>query len=373
VRVFFPCTGLGRQRRGFETFTLECAQALAGDPQLDLRIFAGGAVPEVAARVIANFPRDSRAARWLSTLHGRGAYFSEQLSFFFSFLPHLMRGRPDVVYFADLNLGNLCWHWRQVSRQDYRLLFYNGGLTTMPFTRADLIQQLTPQGMDEAIARGEDPARQVLLPHGVMLPHSLPSRIVGEERAALGLPAHRAVILSVGMLDSSVKRMDYLIREVAALPAPRPFLVVLGAESPESDSIRALATSALGEGNYLLTSVEKDAVSRYYRAADVFALASIREGFGLAYIEAVGHGLPVIAHDFAGTRYLLENHAVLADLTQSGALRTALEQQLATPDDEGARVKRHRMAYERFSWSVLKNDYSAMLRRAASLPIVRSA
>ena len=368
--MFFPCTGLGHQQRGFETFTLECSAALAGDPGLDVTVFAGGTVPDVPVRVVPNLPRDSRAARWLGALHGRGPYFSEQVTFFAAFVPQLARHRPDVVYFADLNLGNLCWHWRRLTGQRYRLLFYNGGLTTMPFTRADLVQQLTPQGLDEALARGEDAGRQVLLPHGVSVPDSLPERIIGAERVALGLPADRPVVLSVGLVDASVKRMDYLVREIARLPEPRPFLVVLGAESPESPAIRALAHDLLGAGNTLFRTVEREAVASYYRAADVFALASVREGFGLAYVEALAHGLPIIAHDFPVTRYLLDRDAVLSDLTHAGALARAVSQALSDADTDATRAARHQRALTRFSWTVLREQYAAMLLRAAAVPMV---
>src|SRR5258708_2978443 len=199
VRVFFPCTGLGRQRRGFETFTLECAAALRHDPALEIRVFAGGPVSELPVHVLTNLPRDSRAARWLAMVHRRDSYFSEQLTFFLSFLPHLIRGAPDVVYFADLNLGNLCWHWRRLSGQRYRLLYYNGGLTTKPFTRADAVQQLTPAGLAEAQERGEDTSRQVVLPHGVNVPEHLPPRITGDARRPLGLPAHPLLVLSAAL------------------------------------------------------------------------------------------------------------------------------------------------------------------------------
>ena len=370
VRVFFPCTGLGHQQRGFETFTLECAAALRQDPRLDLTVFAGGTVPDTPVRVIPNLARDSRAARWLGALHGRGAYFTEQLTFFAAFVPQLIRERPDVVYFADLNLGNLCWHWRRVTGQQYRLLFYNGGLTTMPFTRADLVQQLTPQGLDEAIGRGEDSARQVLLPHGVRVPDALPPRIRGGARAALGLPIDRPVVLSVGLLDASVKRMDYLIREIARLPEPRPFLAVLGAESPESARIRALGRALLGEHDTLFRTVERDSVSSYYRAADLFALASVREGFGLAYVEALAHGLPIVAHDFPVTRYLLGTLAALTDLTVDGALARAATVALAAPESGELRARRHAAARSRFGWDVLREQYAAMLLRAAAIPRV---
>ena len=366
VRVFFPCTGLGRQRRGFEAFTLQCAAALVADTRLSITVFAGAPTTGTPVRVIRNLPRDSRPAAWLGRLAGREAYFIEQLTFFLAFLPHLVRGRPDVVYFADLNLGNLCWHWRRVSGQRYTLLFYNGGLTTKPFTRADFIQQLTPAGMREAAERGEDPARQILLPHGVQIPAELPSRILGADRVALDLPADRQVVLSVGLLDSAIKRMDALIREIAALPAPRPFLVLLGAENEETDAVRRLAAELLGSGNVLIRTVRPDDVSRHYRAADVFALASLREGFGLAYVEALAHGLPVVAHDTEVTRYLLGPYATLVDATVPGAMSRAIEAALARPLPDDERAARHASARQRFGWDALRMQYAAMLLRAAA-------
>jgi hypothetical protein len=41
-------------------------------------------------------------------------------------------GRPDIVYFADLNPGYLCRHRWRVSGQGFELPYYHGGLTTPP-------------------------------------------------------------------------------------------------------------------------------------------------------------------------------------------------------------------------------------------------
>ena len=336
------------------------------DIRLAITVFAGAPTIGTPVRVVRNLPRDSRRAAWLGRLAGRDPYFIEQLTFFLSFLPHLVRGRPDVVYFADLNLGNLCWHWRRVSGQGYRLLFYNGGLTTKPFTRTDFIQQLTPAGMREAAARGEDPARQILLPHGVRIPAELPSRILGADRAALGLPPDRQVVLSVGLLDTAIKRMDTLIREIAALPSPRPFLVLLGAENGETDAVRQLAAELLGNANVLIRTVRPDDVSQYYRAADVFTLASLREGFGLAYVEALAHGLPVVAHDTEVTRYLLGAYGTLVDAAAPKAVSRAIEAALARPLADDEREARHASARQRFGWDALREPYAAMLLRAAA-------
>ena len=365
VRVFLPCTGLGRQRRGFETFTLECADALRGDPRIELTVFAGGPTPGVPARVRWNLRRDGALASLAGALVRRDRYFVEQASFFLSFLPALVFGRPDVVYFADLNLGNLCWHWRRLSGQRFKLLYYNGGLTTRPFTRADMVQQLTPAGLDEAVARGEARDRQTVLAHGVRVPDTLPARITGDARRALGLPADRPVVLAVGMLDTAIKRADYLVRELAALPAPRPFLALLGADGPDAAHVRALARELLGADGFLARTVPHEQIGDYYRAADMFSLASLREGFGLAYVEALAHGLPIVAHDSPVTRHLLGDLATLTDLSQPGALTAALAGALATPSSDDQRARRHASARARFGWDSLREEYVQLLLRVA--------
>jgi glycosyltransferase involved in cell wall biosynthesis len=187
-------------------------------------------------------------------------------------------------------------------------------------------------------------------------------------RRALGLPADRPIVLAVGMLDTAIKRVDYLIRELAALPAPRPFLCLLGAHGPDADDVRALARERLGDHGFLARAVPHDEIGEWYRAADVFALASLREGFGLAYVEALAHGLPIVAHDSAVTRHLLGTHAVLADLSRDGALASALAHTLASPSSDAERAARHASARERFGWDALREEYARMLLHVAELP-----
>ena len=324
-------------------------------------------MPGAETRVRWNLARDGALAALAGRLVRHEPYFVEQATFFLSLLPALVLGRPDVVYFADLNLGNLCWHWRRVSGQRYRLLYYNGGPTTLPFTRADFVQQVTPVGLDLAVARGESPDRQTVLAHGLDVPASLPSRITGDARRALGLPADRRIVLSVGALDARVKRVDYLIREIAALPEPRPFLCLLGANSPDGDAMRALATSLLGD-DVMIRSVPHESIGDYYRAADLFVLASPAEGFGLVFVEALAHGLPIVAHDTPVMRYVLGEYATLTDLTAPGAGAREIRAALCRPLREEERAARHASARTRFGWDSLREPYVRMLTHVAELP-----
>lgn len=361
IRVYLPCTGLGRQQRGFETFTRELAVALRDESRLDITVFSGARVPRLESRSLWNLSRDSTLARAFARIHRRGAYFSEQATFFISFLPHLMVGRPHVVYFADPALGEMCHDWRRLSGQRYRLLYHNGGATATPFAHADFVQQLTAPALAAAVARGEDAGRQIVLPPGVSVPATLPSTLDGTARAALGLPTDRAVVLSVGLIGTGPKRMDHVVTEVAALPEPRPFLCLLGEDGEGAADVRDLADSLLGPTNVMIRAVPHAVVGNYYRAADVFILASLHERFGMAYLEALARGCTVIAHDSERTRQLLgPPYAVLRDLTVPGEATRALRAALARPASTDARYKRWRYVRDRYGWPALRERYVHM-------------
>jgi 1,2-diacylglycerol 3-alpha-glucosyltransferase len=368
VRVYFPCTGLGREARGFEAFTRDCADALRGDDSVALSVFGGGGAMREHERAVFNFPRRSRAAAVVSRLVGRDPYFVEQATFFAGFLPTLIVGAPDVVYFADLNFGNACWHWRRISGQKFKLLFYNGGATTKPFTRCDLVQQVSPEHLSDAVARGEDLARQVLLPHGIAVAASWHPADEDERRAtreALGVPVHGPLLISVGMIGHSVKRCDAVIRAVALLPEPRPHLLLLGAETNESGGIRQLAERMLGTG-CTIRSVTREQVFAANRAADAFVIASLREGFGMAHLEALVEGLPCVASDTETSAYLGGRWGIRGnvgdDAELSGLIGRALRE---SHDIERASAQRSEIA-ARFSWDVLAPKYLALLRACAA-------
>ena len=62
-------------------------------------------------------------------------------------------------------------------------------------------------------------------------------------------------MLSVAALNRRHKRQDYLIAELAALPAPRPFLLLAGEPDAETPEVRAMATAHLGAGGFDMRTV----------------------------------------------------------------------------------------------------------------------
>lgn len=118
----------------------------------------------------------------------------------------------------------------------------------------------------------------------------------------------RIVILTVGRLHPR-KGQLFIIEALQALPAAQRDMIeywLVGSNSKENYEERLKeAASRSGLMVRFLGRVPDDELARIYSQADVFAMTSIDhrhsvEGFGLVYLEAAAHGLPVVAHAVGG-------------------------------------------------------------------------
>ncbi len=96
-------------------------------------------------------------------------------------------------------------------------------------------------------------------------------------RRAAGLPTDRPVVISIGAIDVTVKRMDHVVREVAAL-SPRPFLLLLGQRESETPRVEALAGELLDEGDWRIEAIPPTEVPGRIALCDLFVMASPRRG-----------------------------------------------------------------------------------------------
>ncbi len=122
-------------------------------------------------------------------------------------------------------------------------------------------------------------------------------------RARVGA-ADRFLILVVGGIEPR-KGTDHLFRALSLLRqrwAHPPVLAIIGGHSfqdhtPYRD--RVIASMAdldleFGRDVVLLGTVPDEELVAWYRAADALAFPSVNEGFGLAVLEAMAAGLPVV-------------------------------------------------------------------------------
>ncbi len=121
-------------------------------------------------------------------------------------------------------------------------------------------------------------------------------------------PGSPIVILTVGRLHPR-KGQLLIIEALRALPAAERARIeywLVGGNSKENYGERLREAAARsGLAIRFLGNAPDEELDRIYARADIFAMTSINhrqsvEGFGLVYLEAAAHGLPVVAHAVGG-------------------------------------------------------------------------
>jgi glycosyltransferase involved in cell wall biosynthesis len=184
-----------------------------------------------------------------------------------------------------------------------------------------------------------------LVGNGVDTERYRPPRDAAERdaaRDAIGLD-ERMAILTVGGIEprkGSLTLLEAFDAARDALSDRRPVLLVAGGATlfdyrDEIDRFHARA-AALGLNGDLrvLGPVEDAELETLYRAADVFAMPSTKEGFGLAVLEALAAGLPAVVSDLDVFRGFLGDgeSALLAAAGDSDALAGALVRVAREPE-----------------------------------------
>jgi glycosyltransferase involved in cell wall biosynthesis len=141
-----------------------------------------------------------------------------------------------------------------------------------------------------------------------------PERVVvvepGTDPAPLarGSNGPRVECLCVGALIPR-KGHDMLINALADVPRRDWHLTCAGSTDRHPATVERLQQllKSTGLGNHVRFTgeIDEQTLMRLYGGADVFVLATLHEGYGMAVAEALAHGLPVIATDTGGIADLL--------------------------------------------------------------------
>lgn len=197
---------------------------------------------------------------------------------------------------------------------------------------------------------------------GVASPTDAPTRPRRE-------PGEPLTILCVGRLGNH-KGQAWLLDRVLGVRdrVPRPVrLVFIGRDEDGGGALRDRVRRERLEDLVLLTGEVDDAtLHRWYSRSDLFALFSRYEARGLAYLEAMAHGLPVLTHDVGATRETAREGAIVVPAYDDQAAEDALLD-LLSDDAKRAQLGAAARAWAaRFSWEDVAARFLAVYRSARS-------
>lgn len=236
--------------------------------------------------------------------------------------------------------------------------------------RADRVIGVCRALVDGAIDAGADPARSVVVSNGVD-PTMFKPMDRAKARERLGLPPDAPVIVSVGHM---VPRKGFHVLADALGELKRRgrddvYMVFIGAAGEEGDFLAHVKSRVAAHGLEARIrfegAVHPPDIPQYHSAADVFALATEKEGWPNVLFEALACGCPVVVTDTWGTPECVcrPEFGVLVPERTPEAFADALGQALDTEWDRDALV-----AYARANtWTDVGFRALTELRRAYEL------
>lgn len=196
----------------------------------------------------------------------------------FGLVHHLVENREDDGH----NWGRHCyWLLRAGRHLADRVVCISRSVAT---------QVAAKEGLDQAIEVIENGAARTEV------------RYTREEaRRLLGLPRGAFVIGTVAShLDRPIKGIRYLAEAIPGIlrHVPEAWFVMVGERSPDSSVVRDLYQRQIM--HRVVLPGYRDDVADLYPAMDVLVLPSLSEGLSIALLEAMRHGIAVVATRVGG-------------------------------------------------------------------------
>lgn len=174
----------------------------------------------------------------------------------------------------------------------------------------------------------------MVVPNGVDMAEFIP---MGKEKARkkLDIPPDESIVVCVARL-APVKGVDYLIRAIPLLSQlnNRISLLVIGDGHQRTNLEKLASELGLRDKVKFLGTLPHEQIPLYLNAADIFVQPSLHEGLGIALIEAMACGIPVVGTRVDGILDIIEDgeNGFLVPPKDSEALAEAVKRLFADED-----------------------------------------
>lgn len=229
---------------------------------------------------------------------------------------------------------------------------------------------LTSQQEKQEVSQLSLKTSNFILPHGLSVPIKIPDAR-HQLRQLLNIPVDEPVILFMSRLHPK-KGLDYLIPALGKLVEQRFTFVLAGSGSPgyETEINTLLVTSGIQNRTYCSGFVNGDLKDLLLQGADLFALTSYSENFGVAVLEALAVGLPVVVTPEVALASVVKQHQLgyVPELNVN-AIASAIKDCLNHPQQSkeiGERARK--LIRENYTWDSIATQmlevYSTIINKA---------
>jgi glycosyltransferase involved in cell wall biosynthesis len=273
-------------------------------------------------------------------------------------------GRPMLVHFScermDDNISSFLtggkigkWFARRVIG-NYTLPNFDFHIANSPYTAEEFYKSLeraeNPHRSEKFLnwcwrffkaPRVSLAERIFVCPRGVNSEQFSPARksdtVKREMRERAGIPENSIVLLYAGRI-SPEKNIGLLVdfMEILARDTEKDYRLLVAGAGPQSDWLKQQTEKRVPEKIVQLGHLDKDLLADYYASADIFVHPNPREPFGIAPLEAMASGVPVVAPNAGGIlSYATRENIWLVEPTGenfASAVREIIENPLNTKE-----------------------------------------
>ncbi len=230
------------------------------------------------------------------------------------------------------------------------------------YSRYQHIAAISDGTRDALVAYLPETAGKISVVHNGIDPRRFTEPGSPEERTRLfpQVPASAPLLLCIGRLEPQ-KDFPNLLRAFARVPDAHLAVVGIGPLQPELEALAQ--TMAIRDRVHFLG--KRDDIPALLRNADLYVQASKWEGFGIAAVEAMASGLPLVVTDVPGLREVVADAGVHVPSGDPDALAGAINALLTDPTQHETLSRRARERSRAFSITASADAYRTLYEKLA--------